>query len=95
MIKLNNENNKWGLNTELHLLTLNERKDAMVLLYFLNSYEDDITAFKALKSIWVNNIFKLPNTSAANYNSIKNGRYNILTKMKWIHKNYLVELQPS
>ena len=27
------ENNKWTLNTQLHLLTLNERKDAIVLLY--------------------------------------------------------------
>jgi hypothetical protein len=87
--------NKWTLNTQLHLLTLNERKNAIVLLYFLNTYEDDITAFKALKSIWIDNVYKLPDTSAATYNSIKNGRYNILSRMKRIHKNYMVELQPN
>ena len=54
------EKNKWMLNTELHELTVNERKDAIVLLYFLNTHGDQIEAFKELKSSWVNNIYKLP-----------------------------------
>jgi len=93
MIKMN-ENNKWGLNTSLNNLNVNERKDALVLLFFLNKYEDDTRAFEELKSDWMDNIYKLPDTSAADYNSIKNGRYNILTKMKRIYKDYTVQLQP-
>jgi hypothetical protein len=77
MIKMN-ENNKWGLNINLNNLTVNERKDALVLLFFLNTYENDIMAFKELKSDWVDSIYKLPDTSDFEYNSIKNGRYNIL-----------------
>jgi len=90
-----NDNNKWGLNTDLRLLTVNERKDALVLLFFLNAYEDDIRAFKELKSDWVDNIYRLPDTSSFEYNSVKNGRYNILSRMKRIYKDYTVKLQPE
>lgn len=93
MIKTN-KNSKWGMNTNLNNLTVNEKKDALVLLFFLNIYEDDVRAFKELKSGWMDKIYKLPDTSASEYNSVKNGRYNILSRMKRIHKDYMVELQP-
>ena len=86
---------KWGLNIELHNLTVNQRRDALVLLYFLNQYQEQEMAFKQLKSIWINSIYKLPDTSAATYNSVKNGRYNILSNMKMIYKDYMVQLQPK
>jgi len=85
------EKNKWMLNTEFHMLTVNERKDAIVLLYFLNTYGDQIEAFKELKSAWVNNIYELPKTSSAEYNSVKNGRYNILLRMRKLQEKYMVE----
>ena len=94
MIKIN-KNNKWGLNTNLNELTLNERKDALVLLFFLNKYVDDTRAFQELKSDWVDNIYRLPATSDFEYNSVKNGRYNILSRMKRIYKDYMVQLQPQ
>ena len=95
MIKLNNENNKWVLNTELNLLSVNDRKDAIILLFFLNNYEDDTRAFKELKSTWINNVYKLPKTSSECYNSVKNGRYNILARMRRIHKEFVVVLPPE
>jgi hypothetical protein len=85
------EKNKWMLNTELHELTVNERKDAIVLLYFLNTYGDQIEAFKELKSSWVNNIYKLPKTSSSEYNSVKNGRYNILSRMRLLQEKYIIK----
>lgn len=94
MVKLRDKNNKWVLNTDLDLLPVNDRKDAMVLLFFLNSYNDDTRAFKELKSIWVDSIYKLPKPSSESYNSVKNGRYIILSRMKRIYKNYMVNLEP-
>ena len=88
------EKKKWKLNTEFNLLTLNERKEALVLLYFLNSYGNTIKAFKELKSNWVNNIYKLPKISDRKYNSVKNGRYNILSRMRKLQEKYMVEQQP-
>ena len=47
-MKTKNET-KWGLNTDLNNLSVNERKDALVLLYFLNEYQEQHKAFKELK----------------------------------------------
>lgn len=89
------ENKKWGLNIELNNLTVNQRRDALVLLYFLNEYQEQDMAFKQLKSIWIDSIYKLPETSSESYNTVKNGRYNILSNMKRIYKDYMVQLQPE
>jgi hypothetical protein len=86
-----NENNKWELNRPIGKLTIYERKDAMVLLFFLNCYGDDKLAFSKLKQFWIDNIYKLPNPRDQGYSSIKSGRYNTLKKMKRIYQLYLVE----
>jgi len=85
------ENTQWGLNTEMNNLNVNERKDALLLLYFLNTYNDDVTAFKAFKDLWIERIYKLPSTSDKSYQSVKKGRYSTLSRMKKIYQMYLVE----
>lgn len=85
------ENNKWELNTQMDNLRVQQRKDAMVLLFFLNTYRDDELAFEMLKKFWINKIYKLPKTSSSDYSSIKTGRYITLKKMKNIYQMYLVE----
>ena len=89
------ENTQWGLNTEMNNLTLNERKDALLLLYFLNTYNDDITAFKAFKALWIERIYKLPLPADKNYQSVKKGRYSTLSRMKKIYQKYLVQVHPN
>lgn len=95
MIPTVHKDKTWELNTDLHNLTVNQRRDALVLLYFLNEYKEQDRAFKQLKSIWIDNIYKLPETSSKDYGSIKTGRYNILSRMKRIYKDYMVQLQPQ
>lgn len=92
MNKLLNEKDKWELNIPISKLKVNQRKDAMVLLFFLNTYQDDALAFKQLKKFWIDNVYKLPKTSSKNYGTIKTGRYNTLKKMKIIYNMYLVEI---
>ena len=87
------ENNKWELNTQLENLTVQQRKNAMVLIFFLNTYGDDKLAFEMLKRYWINNIYKLPTTNAQNYGTVKSGRYITLKKMKYIYHMYMVKAQ--
>jgi len=89
------EHCKWDLNTDLQNLTVRERRDALVLLYFLNQYKEQYKAFKKLKSNWTDMIYKLPRTSSDSYNGVKNGRYNTLSRMKILFENYVVELSPE
>lgn len=84
----------WGLKTNLNKLPLIERRDSLVLLYFLNEYQEQQKAFERLKAIWINNLYKLPKTSSESYNSIKNGRHRVLSRMKRIHDKYMVRLRP-
>ncbi|WP_242084991.1 hypothetical protein [Aestuariivivens sediminis] len=88
----NKQNKKWGLNKDLKNLTVRQRIDALVLLYFLNEYREQNIAFKKLKSHWTNMIYKLPETSDKAYNSVKNGRYNILSRMKKLYNEHVVKL---
>jgi len=94
-MNLLNENNKWELNTLLENLTVQQRKNAMVLLFFLNTYGDDKLAFEMLKKFWINNIYKLPTTSSQNYGTVKKGRYITLKNMKNIYRMYMVEAEVS
>lgn len=94
-MKNKKHNNKsWGLKTDLNKLPLVERKDALVLLFFLNEHIEQQKAFRKLKEFWINNLYKLPKTSSEKYNSIKNGRYKVLSRMKRIHAKYMVRLRP-
>ena len=94
MKKTKHNKQSWGLNTDLNQLPLVERKDALVLLYFLNEYTEQHKAFQELKAFWVNSLYKLPKTSSKEYNSIKNGRYKVLSRMRKIYDRYMVELKP-
>ena len=87
------ENNRWELNTQLTSLKVQQRKDAMILLFFLNTYSNDKLAFEMLKKFWINKIYKLPMTTSSDYSTIKTGRYITLKKMKNIYQMYLVEAQ--
>jgi hypothetical protein len=91
MMNLLNENNKWELNIPMNNLTVNKRKDAMILLFFLNTYGDHDLAFKQLKKYWIDKLYKLPKPTAKEYSSIKTGRYITNKKMKNIYQMYLVE----
>lgn len=93
MITTLKQNRTWGINTDLKTLTVNERRDALVLLMFLNAYGEPTKAFDEIKKQWVSNIYELPNTSAPSYGTVKTGRYNILSRMKRIYKDYMVQLQ--
>ncbi|GAA4282287.1 hypothetical protein [Gaetbulibacter aestuarii] len=86
------KNEKWGLNTPYENLTYRQRRDAFVLLYFLNEYKDQNTAFERLKKHWTNIIYKLPKTSEKRYNSVKNGRYTVYNRMKKLFEEHVVEL---
>ena len=89
------KNNKsWGLKIDLNKLPLVERRDSLILLYFLNEYQEQHRAFEKLKAIWVNNLYKLPKTTEKSYNSIKNGRHKVISRMKKIHDKYMVKLKP-
>lgn len=88
-------NDKWGLSTDYDTLSVRERRDALVLLYFLNEYREQDIAFKKLKAYWTNIIYKLPKTSEKGYNGVKNGRYNIHSRMKKLFREHVVEQQPE
>ena len=93
VMNLLNENNKWELNIPIMSLTVQKRKDAMVLLFFLNTYVNKELAFKKLKKYWIDKIYQLPRPSEKDYSSIKSGRYITLKKMKNIYEMYVVEAQ--
>ncbi|MBT8318061.1 MAG: hypothetical protein HKP59_10595 [Lutibacter sp.] len=94
MKKTKHNNKLWKLKMDLNRLPLGERKDTLVLLYFLNEYREQHKAFKQLKELWLNSIYRLPKTSSEKYNSIKNGRYKTLSRMKRIFNEYLVKQKP-
>ena len=82
---------KWKLNTKLENLPVSQRKDSLILLYFLNEHRLQLEAFKQLKKYWVDNVYKLPKTSSKHYNTVKNGRYQLITKMKKLFNDYMVQ----
>jgi hypothetical protein len=95
MIETTTKNNHWGLNIDIKSLKVNQRKDALLLLCFLNTYGDEMVAFKAFKSLWMDRIYKLPSTNDKSYKSIKTGRFNTLSRMKIIYQKYMVRISPN
>lgn len=85
------DNDKWCLNTDFKNLTIRQRRDAFIILYFLNEYKDQNLAFEKLKAHWTNIVYKLPKTFEKTYNGVKNGRYNTLSRIKKIFEEYVVE----
>ena len=91
-MEIEEKNKKWKLNIEMDKLPVNQRKDSLVLLYFLNEHQEQLEAFKQLKKIWVDSVYKLPKTSSMTYKTVKNGRYNLIKKMKKLFDDYMVQL---
>ena len=80
----------WVLNTPLEKLPVHQRKESLILLFFLNLHREEIRAFKELKSKWVDKVYKLPKTSSRTYKTAKNGRYVAYKRMKKIFNKYMV-----
>jgi hypothetical protein len=73
---------KWGLSVEPTTLTLQQRKDAMLLLAFLNIYGSYNNALDMYKEYWLNVVYALPSTKETNYKSITQLRYVALKRIK-------------
>lgn len=89
-MKIHNTN-KWMLNTDIDNLSVSQRRDALVLLHYLNSCDDELDAFEQLTKGWVDKIYKLPKTSAKNYNTVKTGRYIIQSRMRKLFDEFVVK----
>ncbi len=87
-----NENggkNKWDLKVPASQLTLQERKDCILLLAFLNIFGDYDTAIEQFRKVWLNVVYALPPTKSENYNSIKCGRHLAVKRIKTVFKKYI------
>lgn len=84
------KSNKWGLNTTPNNLELQERKDVILFLIFLDIFGTYETAIAKFKEVWLNNVYELPPTTAENYNSVKCVRSLALKRVKLVFKNYIV-----
>lgn len=84
------KNREWKLNIPLEKLPVTQRKDSLILLFFLNLHQEEVRAFKELKDKWIDKVYKLPETSSDSYNTAKNGRYMTLKRMKKIFNKYMV-----
>lgn len=83
----------WTLKVQSTELTVQERKDAHLLIVFLNTYYDFNTAFLHLRKDWLSLIYPLPNRdNLKNYNVIKSGRSETMKRLKRIYKEYLVRV---
>jgi hypothetical protein len=90
-MKLPHENRDWRLNIPLEKLSVNQRKESLILLFFLNLHKEEIRAFNELKIKWIDTVYKLPKTSSESYDTIKNGRYVVLKRMKELFNKYMVK----
>lgn len=90
-MEIETKNKKWRMNTELEKLPVNQRKDSLILLFFLNLHRDELRAFKELSVHWLSRVYKLPKTSSEAYKTAKNGRYRTMKRMKEIFKKYMVQ----
>lgn len=83
----------WELNTHSTELTVQERKDAQILIVFLNTYNDFNTAFYHIRKDWLSLIYPLPKRDNLKaYNVIKSGRSETMKRLKRIYKEYLVRV---
>ena len=73
-------------------MTVTERKDAHLLIVFLNTYNDFETALKYIRRDWLSLIYPLPCTSATNYDAIKSGRYKTMERLKRIYSEYIMQV---
>ncbi|MEN3324235.1 hypothetical protein VP395_10890 [Mariniflexile soesokkakense] len=94
MIYLPRENATYGLNTDYQKLTLQERKDAFLLLLFLNTYNDTKQAFRTIKNVWLNTIQPLEgNVGSKEYSVITSSRSQTLKRLKTIYNDYVIKVE--
>lgn len=88
---INGNLKKWGLKVEPKELRLQERKDVMIFLSFLNVCEDYECALQNFKEMWLNNVYELPATNDENYNSVKCSRHLALKRVKEVYSKYIIK----
>jgi hypothetical protein len=88
-IKENEGKNKWDLGVLASQLTLQERKDCILLLAFLNVCDNYDCAITQFKKVWLDIVYALPSTNADNYNSVKCSRHLALKRIKTVFKKYI------
>jgi predicted DNA-binding protein (MmcQ/YjbR family) len=81
---------KWGINTPATELKLQERKDALILLSFLNIYDTYENAMIMYKEYWLNVVYSLPSTKDATYKSVKQSRALAMRRVKQVFNNYII-----
>jgi len=82
---------KWVLTCELSNLSVNQRKEAIVLLDILNTNRNKKDAFHQLKTDWLNVIHPLPPTDNKKmYNTVTSVRYQTLKRLKELCANHMV-----
>lgn len=81
--------NKWGLSVEPTTLTLQERKDAMLFLAFLNIFDDYNNALIKYKDYWLDTVHQLPSTNCEKYNGIKQTRCLAMRRIRKVYTNYI------
>ena len=81
---------KWGINKDPKELKIQERKDALILLSFLNIYGTYETAMIMYKEYWLNVVYELPCTNDITYNSVKQSRALAMRRVKQVFKDYII-----
>lgn len=80
---------KWVVSVPLNTLALQERKDTVLFLTYLNVCGDYDCALDQFKQTWLNTVYELPQTSAENYQSVKTLRGLVVKRIKTVYQNYI------
>tara|TARA_R110002167_G_scaffold366420_1_gene596487 strand:+ start:3546 stop:3827 length:282 start_codon:yes stop_codon:yes gene_type:complete len=92
-MELPNIKGLWGLNTHTDSLTVVERKDAYLLIVYLNTYNDFKIALDHIRKDWLGYIYPLPKThNIKQYNVAKSCRCTTIKRLKRIYKDYIVRI---
>ncbi|MDR6844817.1 hypothetical protein [Flavobacterium granuli] len=73
---------KWILNVSQEELTLQERKDAMIMIAMLNVCGDYVTAITKIKEFWIDGTLPLLPISDAGYSARKVARSLAMKRIK-------------
>lgn len=79
---MNDKKQRWVLNVPQEKLTLQERKDAMIMLGMLNVCGEYSIAITKVKELWVNSILPLLPTNDQGYNARKVARHLAMKRLK-------------
>ncbi|WP_179353580.1 hypothetical protein [Winogradskyella vidalii] len=84
---------QWKLNPNCTTeMSVQEKKDAYLLVLLLNQYGNYNETFEAIKKDWLNLLYSLPSTKDKKaYNSVKSSRSYTMLRLKSIFKNYIIQ----